>query len=316
LVTDWGSLLIATATALLGALGLAYWAFRAQVDRSARVGLYLLFGIPAALLLLAGIATFAQGDATLASLLILAALGLGSPLLRPFRLVLARVTPIDPDSAIDMTGLCLALGLLGVFPALSFAQFQGEPPEPSALAPVEIADVVIQNVALAAIATIAVGMPYWRNVRQVVDRLDIVVPNPRTAGIAIAAVAGCFAVIGISGAVAQQFDPGLGESLEGVVDQITAGLPGPLGVLALGLSAGIGEEALFRGALQPRYGIVIPSLLFTVLHGPQYGLDVMLVGLFGVSVIFGLERKYLNTTAAIITHALYDIVAASVALMS
>ena len=54
-MTDWGPLLIATATALLGALGLAYWAYRAQDDRSARVGLYLLFGIPAVLLVLAGL---------------------------------------------------------------------------------------------------------------------------------------------------------------------------------------------------------------------------------------------------------------------
>ena len=45
-MTDLVQLLIATATALLGALGLAYWAYRAQSDRSAFVGLYLLFGIP------------------------------------------------------------------------------------------------------------------------------------------------------------------------------------------------------------------------------------------------------------------------------
>ncbi|MDQ3227876.1 MAG: hypothetical protein M3Q50_14760, partial [Chloroflexota bacterium] len=70
-MTDWGPLLIATATALLGALGLAYWASRAQGDRSARVGLYLLFGIPAALLLLAGLVVLIQGDPILAALLLL-----------------------------------------------------------------------------------------------------------------------------------------------------------------------------------------------------------------------------------------------------
>ena len=37
-MTDWVQLLIATATALLGALGLAYWSYRAQTDRSALVG--------------------------------------------------------------------------------------------------------------------------------------------------------------------------------------------------------------------------------------------------------------------------------------
>jgi membrane protease YdiL (CAAX protease family) len=74
----------------------------------------------------------------------------------------------------------------------------------------------------------------------------------------------------------------------------------------LGASAGIGEEAIFRGALQPRYGIIIPSLLFTMLHGPQYGFNVALLGLLAVSVILGLLRKHLNTTAAMITHALFN----------
>jgi membrane protease YdiL (CAAX protease family) len=87
---------------------------------------------------------------------------------------------------------------------------------------------------------------------------------------------------------------------------MTGQVQSPLGAVVLGASAGIGEEAIFRGALQPRFGLVIPSLLFTMLHGPQYGFNVALLGLFGVSVILGLERKYVNTTAAMITHALYN----------
>ena len=78
--------------------------------------------------------------------------------------------------------------------------------------------------------------------------------------------------------------------------------------LVLGASAGIGEEAIFRGALQPRFGILIPSLLFAMLHGPQYGFNIALLGLLGVSIILGLERKYVNTTAAMITHALFNAV--------
>src|SRR5215211_7237698 len=109
-VTNWVQLLIATATALLGALGLAYWAYRAHSDRSALVGLYLLFGIPAALLLLAGAAVLIRGDRVLGPVLLLIGLGLGVPLVRPVREALARVTPLDPDSAIDMTGLSIVLG--------------------------------------------------------------------------------------------------------------------------------------------------------------------------------------------------------------
>src|SRR5919107_1259669 len=98
-------ILISAATLLLGALGLAYWANRAQNDRSAFVGLYLLV----------------NGNPILASLLLLVGLGFTLPLIHAVRVGLAEVLPLDPDSAIDMTGLCLVLGALGWFTANSLA---------------------------------------------------------------------------------------------------------------------------------------------------------------------------------------------------
>jgi len=305
-VTDLVQLLIATATALLGALGLAYWAYRAQADRSALVGLYLLFGIPAVLLLLAGVAVLFSGDRVLSPVLLLIGLGFGLPLLRPFRKALARVTPLDPSSAIDMTGLCIVLGLLGLFVGNSLAPMADEPPE--LIPSVGIAELLVQAAAFLAIAYIAVGFPYWRDLRAATDRLGIVTPDPRTIGIAIAATLACFVVAGIAGFLSQQFEPGLSESLDEVVDQITAEVQNPIGAGVLGASAGIGEEAIFRGALQPRYGIIIPSLLFMMLHGPQYGFNLALLGLFAVSIILGLVRRHVNTTAAMITHALFNAV--------
>jgi membrane protease YdiL (CAAX protease family) len=308
LVTDWVSLLIATATILLGALGLAYWAFRAQSDRSALVGIYLLFGSPAGLLLIAGLATLILGDRVLATLLLLIGIGLGLPLLRPFRELLARVTPMDPASAIDMTGLSIVLGLLGWFVGASLTPMADDPPAADLIPSIGILELVVQAAAFVAIAYIAVGYPYWRDLRAATDRLGIVVPDARTIGVAVAAMFACFLVAGLAGLAAQQVDPELSESLEEVVDQLTAQVQNPAGAVILGASAGIGEEAIFRGALQPRYGIVLPSLLFTMLHGPQYGFNAVLLGLFGVSVIFGLLRKQVNTTAAMITHALFNAV--------
>jgi membrane protease YdiL (CAAX protease family) len=305
-VTDWVQLLIATATALLGALGLAYWAYRAQADRSALVGLYLLFGIPAVLLLLAGVAVLVPGDRVLGPLLLLVGFGFGLPLLRPFREALARVTPLDPDSAVDMTGLCMVLGLLGFFVGTSLAPMAEEPPE--LIPSVGIVELLVQAAAFVAIAYIAVGYPYWRDLRGATDRLGIVAPDLRTIGIAIAATFASFVVAAIAGLVSQQFEPGLSESLDEIVDQMTAQVQNPIGAIVLGASAGLGEEAIFRGALQPRYGIIIPSLLFMMLHGPQYGFNLALLGLFGVSIILGLVRKQVNTTAAMITHALFNAV--------
>jgi hypothetical protein len=307
-VTDWGPLLIATATALLGALGLAYWAHRAQDDRSARVGLYLLFGIPAVLLVLAGLAVLAQGDAVLAPLLLLVGIGLGLPLLRPVRVVLARVTPLDPDSTIDMSGLCVVLGLLGVFIANSLAPMAGSPPDEDLIPSVGLLELLVQAAFFLAIAYIAVGLPYWRDLRAATERLGIVAPDVRTIGIAVVATFAAFLVAALVGLIQQQLDPELSESLNEIVDQMTGQVQNPIGALVLGASAGIGEEAIFRGALQPRFGILIPSLLFAMLHGPQYGFNVALLGLLGVSIILGLERKYVNTTAAMITHALFNAV--------
>jgi hypothetical protein len=227
-------------------------------------------------------------------------------LLRPFRQALARVTPLDPDSAIDMTGLSIVLGLLGLFIGNSLAPMAGEPPE--LIPSVGIFELLVQAAAFLAIAYIAVGFPYWRDLREATARLGIVVPDRRTIGIAIAATFACFVVAAIAGLASQQLDPTLSESLDEVVNQMTAELQNPLGAFVIGASAGIGEEAIFRGALQPRYGIIIPSLLFMMLHGPQYGFNLALLGLFGVSIILGLLRKHVNTTAAMITHALFNAV--------
>lgn len=75
------------------------------------------------------------------------------------------------------------------------------------------------------------------------------------------------------------------------------------GLLAIGV--GIGEEILFRGALQPVFGMVITSLLFVALH-TQYAFTPAAGILFVVSLGFGLLRARLGTTAAIIAHAAYN----------
>jgi membrane protease YdiL (CAAX protease family) len=54
-----------------------------------------------------------------------------------------------------------------------------------------------------------------------------------------------------------------------VLAQRLAGILGPLtgaNVVVLALASGLGEEAFFRGALQPQVGLVIASLLFGLAH--------------------------------------------------
>ena len=96
----------------LVAFGISYWAYRARTDRSARVGLYLLFGIPATLLASVALAQLLVGKPEDGVLPLFLAVGLGLPLVPPVRRLLAAVTPMDADSPVDMTGLCLMLAAL------------------------------------------------------------------------------------------------------------------------------------------------------------------------------------------------------------
>ena len=82
---------------------------------------------------------------------------------------------------------------------------------------------------------------------------------------------------------------------------------GPGRMVLLGLSAGVGEEITLRGALQPRLGIVLTSLLFAGLHVQYSWYGIASIFVFGL--ILGTIRRRSGTTAAIAVHGLYDILA-------
>lgn len=87
-----------------------------------------------------------------------------------------------------------------------------------------------------------------------------------------------------------------------------AGLPvHPLGMLLLGISAGVSEELLIRGVLQPRMGLLVSNIGFTLLHAFQYAADGLFV-VFLWGCVFGLLRWRYGLVAAILAHALYDFI--------
>ena len=300
------SAVVVTAAVVVCAFGLSYWAYRARRDRSAFVGLYLLFGFPAVLFLIAGAAVLVAGDGQLGGLLLLAGLGFGLPLLPPFRRLVAAVTPMDPASPVDMTGLCLLLAALAVLASASAAAGAGEPPED--LPSIGLVELVLQAVLLVVLGYAAVGWWFVRSLREATARLGIVRPTWQRLGAALGFLALAFAVLGGGGAIAQAIQPEVGSEVSQVTEEITAEVQNPVGALVLGASAGIGEEALFRGAIQPRYGIVLTSIVFALIHGPQYGFNLTIAVLFAISVLFGLERRWFGTTASMATHALFNAV--------
>lgn len=78
-------------------------------------------------------------------------------------------------------------------------------------------------------------------------------------------------------------------------------------VIMLGLSAGIGEEITLRGALQPRLGLVLTSLLFAALHVQYSWFGMAVIFIFGI--VLGLIRIRTSTTVVMAIHTLYDMAA-------
>ncbi len=76
--------------------------------------------------------------------------------------------------------------------------------------------------------------------------------------------------------------------------------------LLLALVSAFSEEILFRGALQPVFGIGLTSFFFALMHQPYVWTPAMLI-LFAVSLGFGWLRQRYCTSAAIIAHAGYNL---------
>ena len=88
----------------------------------------------------------------------------------------------------------------------------------------------------------------------------------------------------------------------------------PLAVV-LALSAAVGEEILFRGALQPVFGNILTSSFFVLLH-TQNLFNPGIVMLFVVSYLLGVLREQRNTTAAMIGHFVYDFLVIAISIMA
>ena len=84
-------------------------------------------------------------------------------------------------------------------------------------------------------------------------------------------------------------------------------------ILFLSFCAGVGEEIVFRGMIQPWLGILTTSFMFIALHGymsySSWPKVIFGLILFAVGTILGVLGEYLGLLAAIVAHIIYDIIA-------
>ena len=157
-------------------------------------------------------------------------------------------------------------------------------------------------------AFVAVGFPIKRTLREAQQRLALILPNRRQVLIGIVAALFLALASGPFNYLIAALWKALGLPLTDThaVEALFKNAMTPVGAVIVGISAGLGEELVFRGVLVPRLGIVLPALLFTSLHAFQYNFDA-LVWIFLLGVILGFARKKTNTTTCVLIHGTYDL---------
>ena len=161
-----------------------------------------------------------------------------------------------------------------------------------------------------AVAVLGVGFGVRRNARETLRRLGYGRASLRHVGIIVPFVGVALALSAAADTLFAWLQPGLYQQ----VGQISDSLFNPAGLspvsavlfaLLIGVGAGLGEETLFRGAVQPKLGIPATSVLFASMH-VQYGPSLLLGYVFLLAIGLGLLRKHINTTASFLAHASYN----------
>jgi membrane protease YdiL (CAAX protease family) len=226
------------------------------------------------------------------------------PLIPLVRRWVARLLPIDPDSMVHMTALTFAIYQIG----LSLAQLaligNLENLAEGSLA-LTIWDVVLTGVPLTLFALLGVGLLIRRDWRETAKRLGLRRPTWKqlAAGVGVAAL--FLALDLMVNLLWQQIDPTSYDQLDRVTRNLFGGLSTVSGAFVLGLSAGISEELLFRGAVLPKLGLLLTTVLFAIGH-LQYGLTLATLEVFVIGLVLGLMRRWTNTTICIFVHFAYN----------
>lgn len=235
-------------------------------------------------------------------------------LLPPVRGALARLIPIDAGSPVHAVALSLSMLIfvnlmvtLGVgLDTLTGVLAEAEQVDGAGGA-TTIAGLWTQQILMALCAAVGVGWLTRRSWTGALHRLGVVMPVSQDwivgagAGLLLVPVVILLEYLAsLAGIVA---DPD--------VEKLTEQLLGPLfrspfGIATLGVAAALGEEPLFRGAAQPRFGLITTAALFALVHS-NYGITLSTAVVFLLGLVLGMIRIRRNTSAAMITHAVYNI---------
>jgi membrane protease YdiL (CAAX protease family) len=230
---------------------------------------------------------------------LLAALFGGVLMVDAVRALLLRAGGLDPGRPVHVVAAVAA-----VLTLVSSALVSGELAAEPATIPYGWTDSVVAVLSDTTLALAGVGFLLTRDLRASLERLGLRRLGARPAGAAVVAALGLHLVVGTLEWTGSLVLPGP-SAIDDQVDYEFVGVPPALGAALVSLAAGVGEELVFRGALQPRLGVVLSAALFAALH-VQYRWPGMVL-IFVVGLGLGLLRRLSSTTFTVVVHVVYDL---------
>jgi membrane protease YdiL (CAAX protease family) len=216
------------------------------------------------------------------------------------RALLLRPLGLDPASPVHAV-VAVAIVLTVLTSIVLFSVLQREPATSIALYPT---DSMVSLVSDVAIALAGVGFMLTRDFRTAGARLDLRPLRVRHLAWALGAATLFHLVVGAMEWTESIVLPGF-HALEERFDYEFVGIPRLAGAALVSVTAGVGEEILFRGALQPRIGIVASAVLFAMLH-VQYQVPGVLM-ILAVGLALGVLKRWTSTTFTVVVHVVYDL---------
>jgi len=214
------------------------------------------------------------------------------------------VGSLDASSPVHTTALVFIVYLLATI-AAQWLVADGVGGLADLSGPVPLAEVLASGGMAAGFALLGSGLWVRRSWRETLERLGVSRVEPPSLLTGVLGAGGMLAFLMASSGLWFVLAPDSFDELSSATNILFGEFRSIPVALVVALSTAVGEELLFRGALQPRLGLLPASLLFAVLH-VQYTLSPAALIIFGVGLGLGLLRLWRDTTTAIVAHFVYN----------
>jgi len=233
--------------------------------------------------------------------------------LRPVRRGLSRFLPLRADSPMHALALVLSGYLVG---NTIFSLTQGGLEELAATAvSASIVDILLMQALFIGVAILGVGLYMRRNPHDVRQRLGLRRPTMQELLTGIGWIVVLVLLQAIGGALWTLIDSSQAQLVENISGELLGNIDTFGEWLLLALATGLGEELLFRGALQPVFGLSLTALLFASAH-VQYGFTPVTLVVFVIGIVLGLIRQKHGTAVSIFVHSGYNFALGMISLLA